>query len=114
MARPDPSSSNASEENPHPGDFPSEACWKRIVQRSRLSERESSICRGLLRDQKELAIAMDLGISTHTVHTHIERLYRKLRVNSRIALVVRLLAEHDASLQEQSCVVECPSRVRSS
>ncbi len=96
------------------GEFPSPARWRLIAERSRLSDRESSICLGLLRDQKELAIAMDLGISVHTVHTHIERLYRKLNVNSRIALAVKLLAEHDACLVEQSCVRDCPHRIRSS
>jgi DNA-binding CsgD family transcriptional regulator len=45
-------------------------------------------------DQKETAIAANLGISTHTVHTHLERLYRKLRVSSRVSLVVRVVAEY--------------------
>ena len=41
----------------------------------------------------ELAIASDLGISQHTVHTYLERVYRKLAVGSRVALVVRVMAE---------------------
>lgn len=38
-------------------------------------------------------IAMTLNISQHTVHTHIERLYRKLNVNSRSELLVRVFGE---------------------
>jgi len=45
-------------------------------------------------DQNESRIARSLGISAHTVHTHIERVYRKLGVSSRVTLVVRVFVEH--------------------
>jgi DNA-binding CsgD family transcriptional regulator len=39
-------------------------------------------------------IADHLGISPHTVHTHIERLYRKVGVASRVSLVRRVFVEY--------------------
>lgn len=44
----------------------------------------------LLNHQTETAIAQDLHISAHTVHSHIERLYRKLDVHSQSELIIRL------------------------
>jgi Bacterial regulatory proteins, luxR family len=35
-----------------------------------------------------------LGISSHTVHTHLERLYHKLAVGSRAALISRIFVEY--------------------
>lgn len=67
------------------------ADWARLMQALRLSPRESEIVLRMLVDEKESLIARHLRISSHTVHTHLERLYRKLRVNSRAGVVVRVL-----------------------
>jgi DNA-binding NarL/FixJ family response regulator len=48
------------------------------------------IVRAVFDDQTEYAIAADLGISPHTVHTHFERLHRKLAVSDRVQLVLRV------------------------
>ena len=61
--------------------------WRVLAGSLRLSHRESQIVPALLDDRKEIAIAADLGISRHTVHTHTERLYRKMGVTSRVELV---------------------------
>jgi DNA-binding NarL/FixJ family response regulator len=68
--------------------------WQRVTSVLALSTRESEILKAVFEDQKEHCIAANLGISSHTVHTHLERLYRKLRVSSRVGLVVRVFAEH--------------------
>jgi len=65
--------------------------WECMAADLRLSHRELQIVRQLLDDQKESAIAALLGISAHTIHTHIERLYHKLAVRSRIELSLRIL-----------------------
>ena len=44
-------------------------------------------------DGTEYAIAADLGISAHTVHTHLERLRHKLGVNDRAGLILRVVEE---------------------
>lgn len=59
-----------------------------------LSRRESEILRYILEDEPEVAIAELLNISQHTVHTHLERLYRKLGVNSRCQTTTRVFAEY--------------------
>jgi len=64
--------------------------WQAIAGRLQLSPREVEIATCVVGDLKESAIARRIGISTHTVHTHLERLYHKLSVNSRVELVVRV------------------------
>ncbi|MCK6455994.1 MAG: helix-turn-helix transcriptional regulator [Phycisphaerae bacterium] len=66
--------------------------WAETSRQLRLSGRESQIVRFCFDDLKESAIAQRLGISQHTVHTHLERLYRKLGVASRCELIVCVFA----------------------
>src|SRR4051812_37291747 len=68
--------------------------WRELATALRLSGRETEILKAVFDDQKESSIAGDLRISIHTVHSHVERLYRKLCVGSRVALVVRVLEEY--------------------
>ncbi len=68
--------------------------WTAVGLSLRLSPRELQIAQSVFDDQKEAAIADDLGISAHTVHTHLERLYRKIGVHGRTTMAVRVLAEH--------------------
>ena len=71
--------------------------WKTIAKSLRISNRELEIIQGIFDDRKELAIADELKISMHTVHTHLERLYRKLGVSSRVTLVLYILSEYLSS-----------------
>ena len=64
--------------------------WARISVSLKLSSRESEIAFLVLTDVSENTIADRLSISKHTVHSHIERLYRKLAIRSRSQLVVKL------------------------
>ncbi|MGH8221365.1 MAG: response regulator transcription factor [Woeseiaceae bacterium] len=61
--------------------------WHEICSELCLSPRETEIAEQILLGQREMSIAENLSISSHTVHSHIERLYRKLNVHSRCALV---------------------------
>ena len=72
----------------------SEETWHDLARALGLSGRESEILKAIFDDQKESCIATNLGISTHTVHSHLARLYRKLRVSSRVTLIVRVLVEY--------------------
>lgn len=71
----------------------SDQAWAEIAHSLKLSTRELQIVRGLFDNEIEYAIAAGLGISPHTVHTHIERLHRKLAVTNRAQLFVRIMTE---------------------
>jgi DNA-binding CsgD family transcriptional regulator len=64
--------------------------WDALRRMLSLSERQAEICVFILSDCSEAQIADGLGISCHTVHSHLERLYRKLAVKSRTELLVHL------------------------
>jgi len=49
--------------------------------------------RGVFEDSTDIAIALSLGISRHTVHTHFGRLHQKLGVTDRAQLILRVLRE---------------------
>jgi DNA-binding CsgD family transcriptional regulator len=68
--------------------------WPNLAEQLRLSPREVQVVKGVFRDDKEQAIAADLGISPHTVSTYLQRIYAKLRVGSRPQLIVRVVAEY--------------------
>lgn len=71
----------------------SEAAWMAIARSLRLSRRELQIVQGVFDDEKEVGIAARLGISPHTVHTHFERLHRKLAVSDRAQILIRVMRE---------------------
>ena len=58
-----------------------------------LTPRETDVLALLVDDLTEAAIADRLGVSPHTVRTHVKNLYAKLQVHSR-AQVVRLALEN--------------------
>lgn len=67
--------------------------WRAVAAHFGLSPRETEVAHRIFDDLREPEIATKLGISPHTVHTHIERLYRKTGVASRSALVITLMAQ---------------------
>jgi DNA-binding NarL/FixJ family response regulator len=72
----------------------SDEVWRALAGSLGWSHRESQIVPELFDDRKETAIAARLGISRHTVHTHIERLYRKMGITSRVELARRVFLEY--------------------
>jgi DNA-binding CsgD family transcriptional regulator len=71
----------------------SEQAWEEIAHSLKLSGRELQIVREVFDDQTEFAIANNLNLSPHTIHTHCERLYHKLAVTDRVKLVLRITNE---------------------
>jgi DNA-binding CsgD family transcriptional regulator len=59
----------------------------------RLSPREQEIARMVGAGYPNKTIAAHLGISSWTVSTHLRRMFAKVGVNSRAALVTRVLEE---------------------
>jgi DNA-binding CsgD family transcriptional regulator len=70
----------------------SKVAWAEVARSLRLSVRELQVVQGVFDDATEECIAARLGISPHTVHTHIRRLHQKLSVRTRTQLVVRVVA----------------------
>ena len=68
--------------------------WRAIARSLSLSNRELEVVRGVFNGGNEASIADDLSISTHTIHSHFDRLYRKLGIKSRSALIIRVFAEY--------------------
>ncbi len=84
--------------------------WQALGAVLRLSPRELQVVQGVFDEQKEAALARQIGVSAPTVHTYLRRLYRKLGVASRVGLVIRVIAtqlEHGAP--ETRLTAEGPS-----
>ena len=67
--------------------------WRSLGKALGLSPRESGIVRAVFDGASEKCIAEQLGLSPHTVHTYLWRIYRKLQINNRQELMVRVFAE---------------------
>lgn len=65
--------------------------WVRVASTLRLSGRELDIVHDVFDNHTEHAIAADHHLADGTIHTHLKRLYRKLSVTSRVALVLRVM-----------------------
>jgi DNA-binding CsgD family transcriptional regulator len=81
-------------------DMLSDAHWDAIVRHLNLSGREHDIVRCAFDGMTQMATAHELGISTHTVHTHMERLYGKLDVHDRGEMLLRIFATYLALSRE--------------
>jgi DNA-binding CsgD family transcriptional regulator len=68
--------------------------WQALMTSLGPSGREKQIAECVFAQQKEAAIAARLHMSPHTVPTHFERLYRKLGVENRCGLVIRVLQSY--------------------
>lgn len=71
--------------------------WRETVEQLGFSPRHRAILSGLMRGLTVDGVAYELGIRPDTVRTHIKRIYRRLRVHSRIELATVLMAEADQS-----------------
>ena len=70
-----------------------ERAWDEVARKLGLSRRELELLRGMFDGLTESAIAINMSISLRTVHTHVERLHRKLHVTHQVALALRVVTE---------------------
>jgi DNA-binding CsgD family transcriptional regulator len=70
--------------------FSNEA-WVAIARECELSARELQIVQGIFENHTDDAMASNLGISRHTVHTYLGRLFRKLKATTRTQVVLRVM-----------------------
>ena len=64
-----------------------------LVAGKNLSPRQTGVLHLLLRGMSEKEVARELGVSTHTVHTHVKRLYTIFDVTSRGELLALFVDE---------------------
>jgi DNA-binding CsgD family transcriptional regulator len=64
------------------------------LKRFHLSRRQTEICLLIAADHSRAELARRMGISEHTVVTHIRRIYEKLGVQSRAELMSKLLEDY--------------------
>ena len=70
--------------------------WIKISYLLAISEREQEVCRLLFEGITREEIADKMDIKVRTVRHYLERLHTKLRVNNRVALVLRIIQVRDA------------------
>ena len=68
--------------------------WGRLAAALELSPRQLEIARCIFDGLSEPAIGRLLGVTASTVHTHLDRLYRKLQVHGRCELVVAIFTHY--------------------
>ncbi|MBI4718200.1 MAG: helix-turn-helix transcriptional regulator [Planctomycetes bacterium] len=77
-----------------PGCMLPAAQWRALATTLNLSGRELEIVRCLVEGGGDSATAVRLGLSVHTVHTYLDRIYRKLAVRNRYELILRVFADY--------------------
>jgi DNA-binding CsgD family transcriptional regulator len=80
----------------------SEAHWPLIANNLSLSDRELQVCQRLLDGLTREAIAKSLGIKYRTVRQYLEQLHEKLKVNNRVALVLRVIQVRDSLIKQDA------------
>jgi len=76
----------------------SDEVWAGLAPELKLSPRELQIVQLVFDECAEGQMAERLDISVHTVHTHLDRVYRKLGVRTRAGLVIRVCGAHLAGV----------------
>ena len=71
----------------------SDHAWLEIGAKLGLTKRELQIVQSVFDNLPEAGIAKSLHISEHTVHTHLNRLFKKLTVTTRTELVLRIMEQ---------------------
>jgi DNA-binding NarL/FixJ family response regulator len=67
--------------------------WSEIARTLNLTQRELQIVQSVFDNLPEAGIAGRLRVSEHTVHTHLNRLFKKLAVTTRTDLVLRIMEQ---------------------
>jgi len=86
--------------------------WDGIAGRLSLSSRQIEVARHVLHDDCDDVIASKLGLKRGTVHTHVERLHKKLGVHSRVQLAMQIFATYLVWRIESTPPTDCPLRSR--
>lgn len=70
----------------------SEGDWNAVAEQLALSPRQTRIVELVVCGLKDRQIADELGISVPTVRTYLSRIFSRLHVDDRVALIVRVFS----------------------
>jgi DNA-binding CsgD family transcriptional regulator len=84
--------------------------WHEIARTLDIPKRELQIVQSVFDNLHEAEIAKRFKISPHTVHMHLNRLFKKLNVTSRTELVLRIVEQMVALTLSETAVLPpiCP------
>ncbi|MGA3065576.1 MAG: helix-turn-helix transcriptional regulator [Tepidisphaeraceae bacterium] len=77
--------------------------WKGLVRALDMSGRQAEIIELILQGKKDKQIAMEMGLSKHTVRTYLNRIFARMEVTDRLGLVLRVFAEYRESCTHSTC-----------
>ena len=69
-----------------------DGAWRAVGAAPGLSPRQIQVAKGFLDGLDEAAIGAAIGIADSTVHSHVQRRYRKIGARSRSAALLRMFA----------------------
>jgi len=71
----------------------SDRAWQEIARTLGITKRKLQIVQAVFDNQHEADIAKRFKLSPHTIHMHLNRLFKKLTVTSRAGLVLRMVEQ---------------------
>ena len=77
--------------------------WNDFVAELGLSPRQSAIVGLIFRGKKDKQIALELGISQHTVRTYVKRIFDRFDVSDRTELILKLVTLHRSTCPHDAC-----------
>jgi DNA-binding CsgD family transcriptional regulator len=88
----------------------SDYAWLEIARTLGITKRELQIVRSVFDNLTEERTAQRFKLSPHTVHMHLNRLFKKLTVTSRTELVLRVVEQMVALTLSETAVLPpiCP------
>jgi DNA-binding NarL/FixJ family response regulator len=66
--------------------------WDEVVRELHLSPQQARIVQFIFQGKKDKAIAAAMGLNIWTIRTHLTRIFVRLNVGDRVALVLRVFA----------------------
>lgn len=72
-----------------------DAQWHLVGDNLNLTPREQEVCQLLFNIKTRDGIASALNITPRTVRQHMEQIHKKLHVNSRVGVVLRIIQMRD-------------------
>jgi DNA-binding NarL/FixJ family response regulator len=66
--------------------------WARVLARLKLSPQQASVAELVVRGLPDSRIGFELGIQKPTVRTHLDRLFKRAKVEGRVELIIRVFS----------------------